>query len=373
MAAEEAPPPAPDFNDKAEGLLSSVPLWLVVFAAIAVGGVVEVIIYGYLERPGWIGVAKKSFWDYLELLIVPAALALGVYWLTRRQQERVQAVENRRAEAEQTIQQQNAQDGALQAYLDQMSSLLLEQDLRESEEDSEVQTLARARTLTVLERLDSRRKTQVLRFLVDANLVQGVEQRAPVIALFDAVLTEANLRGVDLRNADLRGTELRGADLRNTDLSKTNLSGNDLSGTNLRGANLSGTVLDRTNLSGNDLSGTNLSDAILRGAELNHADLRDATMSGADLSEANLNFANLSRAVLNNADLPGAELSGANMSGAFLRYADLRESQLIETNLSGADLLEADLGYARLDGAKGVTEEQLEEAKTLKGATMPGE
>ena len=55
-----------------------------------------------------------------------------------------------------------------------------------------------------------------------------------------------------------------------------------------------------------------------------------------------------------------------------MRYADLREAQLIETDLSGADLLRADLGYARLDGAKGVTEEQLkEQAKTLEGATMP--
>ena len=34
-------------------------------------------------------------------------------------------------------QQQNAQDEALQAYLDQMSMLLLEKDLRNSDENSE--------------------------------------------------------------------------------------------------------------------------------------------------------------------------------------------------------------------------------------------
>lgn len=59
-------------------------------ASQGLGGVVEVIIYGYLERPGWIGVSGKQFWDYLDLLIVPAALALGVYWLNRRQDERDQ-------------------------------------------------------------------------------------------------------------------------------------------------------------------------------------------------------------------------------------------------------------------------------------------
>jgi uncharacterized protein YjbI with pentapeptide repeats len=263
---------------------------------------------------------RKTLWDWLQLFIVPLALATLGLWFSVQQDTRQQLLE-----------EQRAQNAALQAYLDQMSQLMLGGDLlRSSEEDSAVRTLARARTQTVLGQLDSDRKASVVQFLYEADLIKAED---PVL----------NLSGVGLRDA--------------------NLSQLDLSD-----ANLSGAVLRRA-----DLHGTNLSDAILRGAELNHADLRDATMSGADLSEANLNFANLSGAVLNNADLPHADLSGANMSGAFLRYADLRESQLIETNLSGADLLEADLGYARLDGAKGVTEEQLEEAKTLKGATMPGE
>ena len=274
---------------------------------------------------------RKTLWDWLQLFIVPLALAAIGLWFAAQQDARQQQIEEKRAQSERQIEEQRAQDMALQAYLDQMSQLMLQGDLlRSSEEDSEVRTLARARTQTVLGQLDSDRKASVVQFLYEASLIK---EEDPVL----------NLSGVGLRGA--------------------NLSQLDLSD-----ANLSGAVLRRA-----DLHGTNLSDAILRGAELNHADLRDATMSGADLSEANLNFANLSRAVLNNADLPHADLSGANMSGAFLRYADLRESQLIETNLSGADLLEADLGYARLAGAKGVTEEQLEEAKTLKGATMPGE
>ena len=263
---------------------------------------------------------RKTLWDWLQLFIVPLALAAIGLWFSAQQDTRQQLLE-----------EQRAQNAALQAYLDQMSQLMLGGDLlRSSEEDSEVRTLARARTQTVLGQLDSDRKASVVQFLYEASLIN---KEHPVLNLSDV-----GLRGVNLSRLDLSG------------------------------ANLSGAVLRRA-----DLHGTNLSDAILRGAELNHADLRDATMSGADLSEAKLNFANLSRAVLNNAALPHADLSGANMSGAFLRYADLRESQLIETNLSGADLLEADLGHAHLDGAKGVTEEQLEErAKALKGATMPG-
>ena len=47
-----------------------------------------------------------------------------------------------------------------------------EEELRTSPEHSEARTLARARTLTVLARLDSSHKTEVMRFLMEASLVQ---------------------------------------------------------------------------------------------------------------------------------------------------------------------------------------------------------
>ena len=85
--ATDLPQPS-ETAEKSEEQSSRVQLWPVVLAVLVLGGVVEVIIYGYLERPGWIGSSGKQFWDYLDLLIVPAALALGVYWLNRRQTER---------------------------------------------------------------------------------------------------------------------------------------------------------------------------------------------------------------------------------------------------------------------------------------------
>jgi hypothetical protein len=65
VAVESSPPSVPDQNDKSEKRSSSIPLWLVVSAVFAVAGVVEVVIYGYLATPGWIGVADKKFWDVL--------------------------------------------------------------------------------------------------------------------------------------------------------------------------------------------------------------------------------------------------------------------------------------------------------------------
>jgi uncharacterized protein YjbI with pentapeptide repeats len=128
-----------------------------------------------------------------------------------------------------------------------------------------------------------------------------------------------------LRRASLLGADLRGAFLVRADLSKAGLAGANLRGANLRGANLRGCFLD-----GADLSGANL--------------------TGADLSEVFLSRANLRGANLAEANLTGADLIGANLRGADLAGADL----------AGADLREAT-----------VTEEQLAQARSLKGAILP--
>ena len=98
----------------------------------------------------------------MQLLVVPAVLATIGILFTWQQNARQADIEDQRS-----------QDAALQAYLDQMNTLLLEHDLRNSKVDSEVRTLARARTLTVLGRLDPSRKEEVMQFLWEAELVQG--------------------------------------------------------------------------------------------------------------------------------------------------------------------------------------------------------
>jgi hypothetical protein len=84
--------------------------------------------------------------------------------------------------------------------LREVTGLLLERDLRTSEKGSEVRTLARARTLTVLGRLDPSRKTALMQFLVEADLVQRVDGREPIISLSGANLSDVFLNGA-LRRA----------------------------------------------------------------------------------------------------------------------------------------------------------------------------
>ena len=212
----------------------------------------------------WTEFGEKSGWEYLQLLgtlAIPVVIAVGTLWFTARQHEQQQLTEERRARVERELEDQRAQDAALQAYLDQMSTLLLEKDLRNCEANSKVRTLARARTATVIQRLDADTNRNVIRFLNEARLTGSNTGQCSI-----SLLAQADLQGADFKGVDL---------------------------------------------------------------------------SAIDLSDANLS---------------DARLLGANLSDA---------------KLLGADLGNADLGHANLSRAEGVTNEELEQARSLRGATMP--
>jgi uncharacterized protein YjbI with pentapeptide repeats len=290
------------------------------------------------------GFRGKTVWDFLQLLIVPLMLAAIGFWFTAQQDARQQQTEIQRAEAERELAEQRAQDEALQAYLDQMSNLLLEKHLRTSEPDSAVNELARARTLTVLSRLDPSRKTDVMQFLVEARLVgegpygaYGAEGSSPIISL---------------RNVDLSGAVLKGTGMRYTSALNNRTEFAFLGGADLRGANLSHAVL-----SGAWLRGTLLNYAVLSDANLSKAVLSEAFLGGADLSDANLSGAFMNGALLvdqeyfDPADLSDADLSDANLRGAFMTEVDLSDADLSDANLSDANLRGADLSNAVLRDA----------------------
>jgi uncharacterized protein YjbI with pentapeptide repeats len=257
----------------------------------------------------WTGYQRKTLWDWQALLFVPVSIALIASLITLYQTTRQQEIENKRAQSELEIEEQRAQDTALQAYFDHMSELMLDRGLRTSEEGDTVRLLARARTITILRRLDSGNNSDILQFLHEAQLISGTD---PVVRL-----DRSNLSGADLSRVDLSGVDLSEAGL-----SEADLSGADLSGANLNRADLIG--------------------ASLFGAHLMYTDLRKAHLKYDDLSEA---------------DLSWAILNGADLSGTYMKDADLSKAYL-----NGADL----------SNARGVTKEQLEEqTKKLKGATMP--
>ena len=100
--------------------------------------------------------------------------------------------------------------------------------------------------------------------------------------------------------------------------------------------------------------------------QLERCHLVQVNLGGADLSYANLVHANLNHAILSYAILSPADLGYADLSGASLFHADLSGALLDGANLSGADLRYANLRDVRL-----LTNEQLAQAESLIGATLP--
>ncbi len=117
--------------------------------------------YTWLDFTGFEG---KTVWDVFDLLIIPATLAAVAIILEafERKSDREIALENQR----ETI---------LQNYFDAMTRLMLDKNLKGSGPHDEVREIARVKTLTVLKRLDGKRKGDLIRFLSETKLIQKME------------------------------------------------------------------------------------------------------------------------------------------------------------------------------------------------------
>src|SRR6266849_8724124 len=177
----------------------------------------------------------KTLWDWLQLLIIPAVLAVGGYVINLTISRGEQEATKQRAKTEQGIAQDNQRETALQEYIDKMSELIIEKKLRDSKPEDEIRTIARVRTLTVLPRLDPIRKRSVLQFLYESGLIDKDKR---IIDLSGAALNHVKLSGAALWQANMSGSDLRNANLNKADLNKANMSGADLSRVDLVGADL---------------------------------------------------------------------------------------------------------------------------------------
>jgi uncharacterized protein YjbI with pentapeptide repeats len=296
---------------------------------------------------------KVTYWQLIGTLLIPLAGGLLIAWggfkFNQRQRERDEVLENKQA-----------QDNAIQAYLDQMSDLLVDRHLRSLPKGSDIHKLAEAKTTEVLLGLDSDRKRRPLKLVYGLGLIKNglhtaerdgalrdVENLSPnnpdtgerdgaLLDLQNLSLDHADLTELSLRDAYLRFADLRGADLQGSDL-----SGADLSYADLRGANLTNTDLSAVNLSGANLLPYDEQEP----ARLSLHNLKDHALpsdnhlrSLAKLQEERLQ--GLSRRLTRRAknrllrrkpvtftNLTDAKLAGANLTGAILANADLRHTR----------------------------------------------
>ena len=172
----------------------------------------------------------KTLWDWLQLAGIAVVLGVGTLIFTTRQTQISEANRKQQHDTEMQIAENQQQEELLRTYFDKISDLLLDKELSTN---PNIQSIVRARTLAALHMLNAERKTIVLRFLHNSDLLQYVKS-----VLYSLDLSYTDLNRIDLSTANLSVTDLYSADLR-----EANLSGTNLRNANLRNANLSGADL----------------------------------------------------------------------------------------------------------------------------------
>ncbi len=263
--------------------------WLTVIVAVAVTlGILIYIGYGLQwtgfgpTRAGDSVQPPKTLWEWLGLLIVPTMLAVGVFLLSQRQKQHDERIQEAQKEREETAAIQRAQDEALRAYLDQMSNLIVDREMRKKPDDPDLRRLAQARTLTILLGLDRDRKKRPLKLIYELSLIMKEE---PILNLKNAGLDTADLSEITLHDACLREVDLRRANLSDTVLVGANLLPYD----ETQPAKLNApSLLNGADPSNIDSSNDHLTPTNLGGADLSNADLSGAYLTSSKVSKEQL-------------------------------------------------------------------------------------
>jgi uncharacterized protein YjbI with pentapeptide repeats len=277
----------------------------------------------------------QPLWEWIKLaspLLIGTGAVLLFQWLNSRRDKNIAAERN--------------QQDILKDYLDQIIQLIVKQDIPDIKQDKIIQTVVRARTLTVLRELDGKRKGVLIRFLTELEIIEFID-------LSEVDLNKADLRETYLKKAVLYKAELKGANLYQANLDESNLERANLEGANLEGASICQAQLE----------GANLKEAFLKRSRLMQSHLNGVHLEKANLEKANLEESNLTGSHLEKTDFYQAHLQKANLEGANLEGANLEEAILAEANLFRANLKQANLSETNLEEVRNLSESQLILAK----------
>ncbi|MEM8859529.1 MAG: pentapeptide repeat-containing protein [Chloroflexota bacterium] len=300
------------------------------------------------------GFEGKTFWEWMELLIIPFALAVFGFWMNYAQnkrdrdiseEERVldREIAEKERETDREIARDRQRQNTLDRYFDKMGDFLGEGVFNVNPENNDTVfnpklKLAKSITVVTINDLDVNRNKQLFQFLQEADLIKTHIIEFQAVDLARANLRKADLTGAYLRKANLREVDLKWGKLRKVDLRESMLSHVNFERADMEEADLRKAGLFKASLRGAKLKNANLIEAFLREADLKGTALNKAALNGAFLRKANLQ-----QAILIRADLSGADLSEASLIGADLRQVDLSNADLRGANLSNADLRGADL------------------------------
>jgi len=245
--------------------------WLLSGALISLSILLVIIISNWISNFKWSGFQKKSFWDWLQLLIVPLMLAFGAFYLNYASETR-----------DKQIAEERKQQELLKDYFSKMQTLIIEANkLSKSQWEplehfaneklpGQFQPIAQALTLAVLDELDGLRKGKVITYLAESGFIT---KETFTINLNGANLQKLELKGVSLNSVIINKADMTGAKLTNVEFTDSDLGASNFSQANLDGVNFSSAILQ----------GSNFYDANLKNIEISKP---SKDLSGTDFQDA---------------------------------------------------------------------------------------
>ena len=227
-------------------------------------------------RPGWMGFAEKTLWDWMVILSLPAMVSFGAVAVSAIARE---------------IESERSEEVAVQQFIDRISGAYAS-----GVPDRTVLAVARAQTIAVLRLVSGERAGRALNFLNDLGALAEI---SPNLEFLD--LSKIELKGLPLAGFDFEGSDLRDAELEGTDL-----TGADFEESDLRGADMKDAVA----------KGASFENARMKGADLDHADLRGADLGSAiGLDDSQLGRACIDETTLLPPDIEAPLFNGPGCTG----------------------------------------------------------
>ncbi|CAF1215781.1 unnamed protein product [Adineta steineri] len=193
-------------------------------------------------------------------------------------------LENEKRQQDLHIAEAIQQDTVLNAYLEKVSQLLLNQQFNLS--SNTLKSIIRPKTLTTIRQLDATRKTLLVKFLYESSLLlKSKTSDNSVLHGQDVDLQDANLNGIIMGSQNI---ETERVNLAHISLSRVTLINSSFIFCSLNCANFERSILDGSSFRSSRLLDTNL----IR-TSLAYADFTGASLFGSKLDLANLIGSNI--------------------------------------------------------------------------------
>jgi uncharacterized protein YjbI with pentapeptide repeats len=261
------------------------------------------------------GFQGKTLWDVVQLLLIPLCIGVGSWWFQDFVKSKELLASKNKADQDALASADKANQDALIKYFDQMSDLI-RKGLNSEKQDS-LSAIAQAKTLVLLQSLNSDRKRSrlVIQFLETSKLNKG-----------DGVLANSEISRSDFTRSYL--TNIR---LFHSNLYRSNLSHAELDGANLTGSILSAADLTNTKLNGSCLDKIHLYTAAIDNTELQNASFKEAFVRDVDFKKTNLLGTDFSKAILLNVNLQHVQgLKEESLKHSFLCKVTLPQNFQID-------------------------------------------